>query len=232
VRLWHALVLAAAFLLPGCGSPQNLLQDPGFEQGGQGWFWLEAQSTWQPYEITEGHALSGQRAATAHLVSQGQGDTEIAGLVQNFTLDATDGRLPRSISGHYQVERWQSNVDKTYLQAVVTLYPKAGAEQPLCPGLPEPSNPCQVAFPLAGLDRIPFAIANRRFVFVGTTEPVVGPWQAFDIALKDEFTRAWGVEPTEVDHAWIYFEVRYEKEGDTVPAVDVLVHWDDLALRP
>lgn len=230
-----ALLLPPFLLLAGCAeTPPNRLADAGFEDGSSDWFWLEASAGWLHAFERSGLAHSGQRSLLTSLDSSGDARrVGIVGAVQNLTASELGGRIPTRLAGHYRVERWEPGTPVTYLQVVLTAWPREDAARPLCPFGPgaSPRTPCQVAYPLAGIEREPFRIDNRKFVFLGTGAPPRGAWVAFETDPRADFAHAWGGEPRGFSHLWLYLEARYEypAEGARAP-VRIEAHWDDLWL--
>lgn len=227
-----ALAVLGAILAAGCASPApaNVLVDPSFEERSEAWTWLDGSNSWQgPFEIVEGKAHEGSRALATHVTPDASRDLSIRGAVQNLTAAQVGGAVPERLSGHVLVETWQPGSAKTYYQVVIAATPAAGASA--CARIGR--APCQLAYVLGGIDAPPFPIANRKFLFVGEKDPVVGEWQAFEVHPRADFEREWGEAPS-FDQLRIYLEARSEYAAsepiaERVP-VEARVLWDDLTL--
>ena len=87
----------------------------------------------------------------------------------------------------------------------------------------------QVRYYLAGLAAPPFQLLNTRFAFVAKAPPKLGVWTHFEVPLRADFERLWGVVPQDYDRLRILFEARWDNmpEGSGVRAD---VYYDDLYL--
>jgi hypothetical protein len=87
----------------------------------------------------------------------------------------------------------------------------------------------QVRYYLAGLEEPPFQLLNARFEFVAKGPPRLGVWTHFEVPLRADFERLWGVVPEGYDRLGIFFEARWDNmpEGTSLRAD---VYYDDLYL--
>lgn len=189
----RVLILLAALVLSGCGSP-NLLYNGSFEQGAAPWFSLKTER-WENFTLSDRYAQDGRYAA--HLALQAEStDTgsKIAGLIQEIK----PMKFPKKISGFYRVENWQRGTTKQYLQFVVIVW-----------GDREYPN-IQIRYILSGISGPPFTLHNGRFVFLGEPEPALQQWVFFERDLHKDFLELWGRVPTEFEKLRVLFEVRYD----------------------
>lgn len=228
------LLALVALVSAGCLSPKgNILQNAGFEEGDAEWFWLPDSASWlRGFEIVNGSAHEGDGGLRTRLLHNGTSKTAIVGAVQEITRDEMGGRLPERLTGWYRVDAWQPPEDadaRAYAQVVLGLFPRSGARDEVCPGVRIPS-PCQLSYPLLGITDKPFNITNRKFVFLGDGSVRQGEWIRFEMSPRADFEREWGVEPRLFHHAWLYLEVRYERnEGTNVNSPVALdIRWDDV----
>ncbi len=199
-------------------SDSNLLANPSFEDGRPPWFSLfESSPHWADFAITDARARTGTSSAVFDLNSRGEipVGTRVWGVVSDLRPDA----LPRRIAGHYRVEDWQRGTARQYVQTVISIQVARGRD------------PLQLAWILCGIDEPPFAIANRKFVFVGPREPVEGEWVAFDIDVHETLRREWGVNhPASLafESVRIFFEARFDGYTEFDGPVGGKVYYDDV----
>jgi hypothetical protein len=101
----------------------------------------------------------------------------------------------------------------------------------------DPANPAanaglgnyQIRFYLAGLDEPPFLLRNARVAFVGRGGPELGRWTYFEIPLRAEFERLWGVVPSGYEKLRVLFEARWDGRPPG-SRVEADVAFDDLFL--
>lgn len=238
-------ILAALLVaLAGCVGPlgaDNLLTDPGFEDGGQTWFWFEGSKAWPgPFEVVSlndtvpEHVRSGQHALkTLAGPTNRSHPTTVAGAIQNLTADELDGELPETLSGHYRVATWEPGNARAYVQVVISLYPPSDGTGTPCP-FPASlqTAPCQIAYPLTGIDQAPFVMANRQFVPLGQGTPMMDQWVEFEASPSEDFEELWDARPENVSELWVYLETRYEYPEDVEERepVELEVYWDDVFL--
>lgn len=202
---------------------KNLLKNGSFEEGAEPWFSMHDRNplSWGPFTVTDTVARSGKQAVMLSLDSTTRkGRTCILGAVQEFACE----RPPARISGWYRVDEWQRGAPKQYLQVVVILW---NVRQPI-PNV-RGANNVQIAYTLAGVERAPLSISNRKFVVAGPPEPVVGEWVRFEVTPRQDFMDHWKVDFTQFEYCRVLFEVRYDelpKDGAT--AARAVVVYDDL----
>jgi len=130
------------------------------------------------------------------------------------------------------VERWEKDSKRTalYLQVVVIVW-----DDPQIASIIRSERPIgelrnyQVRYYLAGLEAPPFELLNTRFEFVAKTPPKLDVWTHFEVPLRADFERLWGVVPQGYDRLDIIFEARWDQmpQGTGVRAD---VYYDDLYL--
>lgn len=235
------LPLAAAGLLailPAC-SPQppgasqrwasqdNWLANASFEDGRDPWKSLAPSSPfWRDFSISDTVARSGRHSAKLALDSRQRNDqgTWVWGVVRDLPTD----RLPRTLSGSYRVQGWKQGARHQYLQVVVSLTPAPGRGFPVFETGSE--APLQVAWVLGGIDRQPFEIGNRKFVFLGPLEVPQDRWVDFTIDLPAAFQESWGFLPEGFASLRVLFEARYDQWQPDQGEVSGDVFFDDLYL--
>jgi len=243
VRVTLALVLAGLSAL-SCGvgeeprpaeavaePPANLLANPGFEAGREGWSYPTYSKYWKDFEIVESGARAGLRAAHLRLEREPGSPprrTEISGVVQELRPEV----FPERLGGWYRVERWEKGSEPMalYLQVVVIVW-----DDPRIATILQSQRPIgnlrnyQVRYYLVGLEEPPFQLINARLEFVEKGPPRLGVWTHFEVPLRADFERLWGVVPEGYERLRILFEARW----DNMPAaagVRADVYYDDLYL--
>jgi hypothetical protein len=200
------------------GRTGNFLSDPGFEEGGVGWKWLDWSNQWKPFEIGGERVSTGTRAA--HLAVHGgwseekNAGTRVFGVVQELVSAV----FPARISGRYLIERWEPGQAKTaYLQAVIIAMQPRG-DQPTM----------QIRYILDGVTVQPYQLSNARYVFVHRREqPDTGVWVDFSLDVREDYRNLWGEVPPDGTGYRVLFEARYDdKPPAGVVAIDVW--YDDL----
>ena len=197
----------------------NLLANPGFEEGEEPWFSLASEAWGPPFRLSGDRAHSGESSAYLEMSSAGGPATQVFGVVQEIS----PASFPARFSGYYLVDRWQRGSDLQYLQAVAIVWNS---------DLPGGFSNHQVRYLLAGTDREPFTLANGRFVFVSKDEPAQGEWVRFDLPLAEDFERLWGAVPQRFERIRLLFEARYEGHTPAQPDVVADVYYDDLYVGP
>jgi len=220
---------AAGCQLVGLGET-NALENPGFEGGREGWSWRENSRHWSDFSITGDPVRSGRQAVhleLRHGPSDPQRSTGIYGVVQELGPEI----VPERVGGWYRVERWEKGAPRAalYLQVVAIVW-----GDPRTPRIVSPDNPplklenFQLRYYLAGAERTVFSLLNARILFLGRQRmPTLGEWVHFEIALREDIERHWGVRPEGHDFIRLLFEARWDRlpAGATVNAD---VYFDDL----
>ena len=216
----------------GADTQGNLFNDASFEGDFDAscrsdslncWFSLKAPN----FTVSQAQANSGSNSAMLEM-REGVGSdlTKVFYLVQ----EVNPTEFPEVISGSYFVENWAPGTEKQYLQFVVIVF-GGGQNLPACPGGGTCPN-YQIRYLLAGIDKEPFEIANAKFVFLETEDPVQGEWVHFERNLRQDFIDLWGDIPFGADKIRVLFEVRYDaKDADEGP-IEADVYYDDLFLGP
>jgi hypothetical protein len=211
--------------------PGNLLVNPGFEAGREGWSYPAYSKFWKDFEITRSGARTGRHAAYLRLERARRSPprrVEVHGVRQELRHEP----FPERLGGWYRVERWEKDSTRTalYLQVVVIVW-----DDPRIASIVRPQEPTdkvrnyQVRYYLAGLAAPPFQLRNSRFEFVTRAPPKLGVWTHFEVPLRADFERLWGVVPKGYDWLDILFEARWDHmpRGTGVRAD---VYYDDLYL--
>ncbi len=197
-------------------SVENLLSNGGFEDGRDPW-WSFGNDNWVDFVLDDSKARSGSKSLHLSLIGKDTGQKHlVAGAIQEVECD----RFPDHISGYYYVDQWNRASAKQYLQFVVIVF-----EDESRPGWTNH----QIRYPLTGADEQPFNIANAKYIFIGTEEPVTGKWVRFQRDLASDFLDKWGRIPANFGAIRVYLEVRYD-EAPEAGAKMAEVYFDDLTL--
>jgi hypothetical protein len=201
----------------------NMLQNPGFEDGTEPWWYFPDRPHWGGFTVTTAQALSGRWSARLDLLCDEQhpppSKAHIRGVIQNVQTPV----FPARVSGDYYVETWEKGTVDQYIQFVVIV-----AGVPMTGGAV--SN-TQIRYLLAGIDHPPFDIANAKFFYVTKEEPQVGKWVHFERDLVQDFTELWGSIPAQFEHVRVLFEVRWDNvDLANPPRLHSVVYFDDLYL--
>jgi hypothetical protein len=195
------LGLAGCAAAPEYDSQPNLLVNGSFEQGRDPWYDFQRPDKpyWGNFEISDAQAVDGRHSLLLRLDSADfPGPIGIAGAAQDVAAAA----LPRTLSGRYRVDSWERGARAQYIQLVVMAF---GASN-----FPELNASAQLALVLAGIDRPPFLISNRRFAFTGPLEPELGRWIPFEFDLHQQFEHHWGKVPTDITNLRFFAEGRFD----------------------
>ena len=222
VAVVAGLSLAAIACAGEGGAPRptadanNLLQNPGLEEGGDPWFSLRPPD----FVVSQDVSHSGDASALLPLRGEEGEASKIGYLVQELE----PAEFPELLSGFYRVEKWSKGTEKQYLQVVVVAF---GSDN-LASDFPNH----QIRYILAGVDSPPLDITNARFVFASGDEPAQGEWVKFEMNVRDDFEELWGAVPEGFENLRLLFEVRYDGKvpGDGAPEADVF--YDDLYIGP
>ncbi len=224
-RSFCALLLGwlGCAVAPEQASQPNLLVNGSFEQGRDPWYDFQRPDKpyWGSFEVSDARAFDGRHSLLLRLDSADfPGPIGIAGAAQDMALAA----LPRKLSGRYRVDAWQRGARFQYIQVVAMAFGASNFAE-----LNAPS--AQLAFVLAGIDRPPFPISNRRFAFTGPLEPELGRWIPFEFDLHRQFERHWGKVPTDIENLRFFAEARFDgfARAGGKPA-RALVYFDALRL--
>ena len=134
-----------------------------------------------------------------------------------------------------ELEKWPGDQEKEaeatdlYLQVVVIVWDDPRTAE-LLPQIPNLRN-YQIRTYLAGQSDIAVPIANARISMLSKQQPVRGKWVPFEIPVRDDFERAWGVVPEGYSRVSVLFEARWDNmpKGSSVAAD---VYFDDLFVGP
>jgi hypothetical protein len=211
---------AATTPTPTPGPSQNLLLNPGFEDGDAPWFSLQ-QPEWSPFEISERFARGGDRSLLLPLRDDGSAaNVRIAGAIQ----EVQPQQFPEFISGYYRVEGWEPDgVPFQYLQFVVVVHDADYQDE---------FDVHEIRFPLAGAATEPFQLQNSRWLFLGRDPPREGRWVYFGYPLRQSFADKWAAAPTAWTKIALYLEVRYDGRTAEHSGMSGDVYFDDMYLGP
>jgi len=208
----------------------NLLVNPGFEEGSRGWSRHESE-LWGDFQITASPTRSGQGALRLDLSSvEHRSPTMVFGAYQELTARP----FPERVSGSYRVEHWQNEVEGAalYLQVVVVVFGDPRTPEILSPENPRPStNNYQIRYYLAGAPERVITISNAKVEVVSGDPPRQQQWVHFDLPIRRDFERLWGVVPSDYDSVRFLFEARWDRlRRDAEPALRATVYYDDLSV--
>jgi len=229
-------VLGALLVSTGCqltpGRSDNLLVNPGFEAGREGWSWRDQSPQWGDFAIVEGPVRGGRFAAQLKLRQSSADEprrTRVYGVVQEIPADA----VPEAVGGWYRVDRWEKSDPgaSLYLQLVAIVW-----GDPRTPEIVSPQRPprklrnYQLRYYLAGAEQPAFRLGNGRIVFVSSEQPALGEWTHFEVRLTEDLQRYWQTLPRDHDHIELLFEARWDglEPGESIAAD---VGFDDLYAR-
>jgi hypothetical protein len=223
VRRWCSTLLPVILVLSAaCSGSQspNLFHNPSFEEGDQPWTSLTTEGWGPRFTLSDQVAHSGQHSAFLAMRATEAAGTQIFGVVQ----EVQPREFPDVVSGYYRIGDWTRGTDVQYLQFAVIVF---GAKN-----MPGGYPNYQIRYVLAGTSQPPFLLANAKFIFVGTDEPVPNDWVHFQREVRQDFMDQWGAVPEGFSTIRVLFEVRYDSkpEGVTAPKADVF--FDDLYLGP
>ena len=204
-------------------SRNNLLKNSGFENGKEGWQWLEWSGGWAPFKISDKIFRSGIRSAYLPVDSTGESRrTVVWGVVQEVTVKKCHIDC---LEGYYYVGRWERGANKQYLQVVIidlSRKVKGGGN-------------AQIRYILSGVDSPPYNLGNAHYVFVDSDrrkDPKIKKWIYFSMDPSFDFATQWGYEPKEGHLLRVLFEARFDDYilGQGRALADV--YYDDLYLGP
>jgi hypothetical protein len=218
LALLVGLSLPQAARAKGC----NIVVNPGFEAGTDGWSWRNDGPFWHGFTPSSERAHSGKRSALTPLqpgpvVSRAQ----IWGAVQPFKLS----KLPRKLNLWFRVEDWSQAVAKQYVQVVVMLHDARFHRLTT-------QAQMQLRYILTGLSETPYDPVNGRYLMAGPALPKQGKWIHFRADLVEDFIRAWGWYPENFQKMEIFLEARYDEPLPENSMVSGKVFWDDVEICP
>lgn len=223
-------LLAGTRLAPE-GFHGNLLANPGFEDGEAGWTYPVESESWGRFEVVESPLHRGRRAVHLRLRAGPEDPTRtvwVVGVMQELRPE----RFPDVIGGFYRVEAWEKGDAQAdlSLQAVAIV----GSDEddavghrgrPTGSGIQSYQLRCY----LAGVSRPPLPLGNSRFDFVTREPPRLGEWTYFEIPLREQFQRQWGLVPERSDRLRVLFETRFDNRPPRATIV-ADAYFDDLFL--
>jgi len=199
----------------------GILTNPGFENGREGWTYMDWSTHWVDFDISETVARSGNRSAWLKLDRKGP-DTrnfEIHGVVQELKPAV----FPEIISGYYRVENWSRGSKKQYLQVVIIVWRGNNKHKHY-----------HVRHILTGATEPPHNMGNTHYVIdpKSSIDPVENQWVRFELPVAEEFRRARGAVPTGYEKLVVFFEARYDVAPAAGQHVRADVYFDDLYFGP
>src|SRR5262245_51866785 len=174
----------------------NLLENPGFEAGEAGWTYPVESPYWGNFEVVESPVHRGRRAAHLRLRA-GPEDRTHAVWIDGVMQELRPERFPDVIGGFYRVDTWEKGADTTslYLQVVAIIWSDEAGRVIHGGESTDAIQNYQLRFYLAGVSEPPFVLGNAKFAFVTREPPRIGEWTYFEIPLREEFQRQWGLVP-------------------------------------
>lgn len=196
--------------------PGNLLVNPSFENGREGWKWMDWSQHWVDFDIKTGKGHSGKKSAYLKLdYGVDAPKVRIHGVVQELK----PSRFPDVVKGWYRVENWKRGSDLQYIQFVTIVWG----------GHPQFKN-YQVRYILAGVNSPPYEMRNVKYVILpqAKIEPLQNKWVEFQVPVRGDFEKLWGVIPRGYDRIVFLFEARYDAGVKKDARVRADVYFDDL----
>ncbi len=201
---------------------ENLLVNAGFEQGTNGWTWLDWSKGWSGFSHDTKHAYEGDGSIHFSVVSDHR-ETTVWGAVQEPVLFDD---IPECIEGYYYVEDWDNGPWKQYLQLVVidlthSLGPKQGQ--------------AQLRYIISGSKTPPLNISNAQYLFLEkprADKPKIGQWTRFVANPRRDFQENWQYTPTKNAKLRVLFEARYDLHSADMPLAKAEVYFDNLYMGP
>jgi len=222
---------------------ENLLANPGFEEGRAPWTDFSEGKLWGEFEIVDSIVRSGTKALYLPVDStrpRANHATRVFGAVQELRPQ----RFPKAVNGWYRVERWEkpeapgdARPAFVYLQVVVIVVGDPRASQLVYPDRPEssinnyPINNYQIRYYLAGASEPVFTMPNAKVRIVNEPEPPLREWVRFELPIAKDFERLWGVTPENYDLVRVLFEARWDRKPRRTK-VRADVYYDDLRVTP
>lgn len=206
----------------GMTSEVNLLANPGFENGLEGWTWLDWSKGWSAYALSNYRAYEGKQSLYLPILSSDSRPTVVWGGVQEITLTED---IPECVEGYYLVENWQTGDWKQYLQFVV---------MDLSHSLGENRGMSQLRYIISGSEVPPLQIRNAQYLFVEKTRratPVTGRWTYFSLNPREDFEKNWHYTPGSGSTLRLLFEGRFDGHVTEEPARGD-VYYDALYFGP
>ena len=203
--------------------PENLLKNPGFEDGLENWTWLDWSKGWAPFALSTDHALEGTKSLYLPVLSTDNRPTVVWGGVQEIELS---GDIPECIDGSYFVENWTSGDWKQYLQLVVI-----DLTHPLGPN----RGQAQLRYIVSGSKEPPLTISNASYLFAEKERrdtPVIGRWTHFSVNPRADYLNSWQYTPGAGSKLRILFEGRYDLHHNPDLPARADVYYDDLYFGP
>ena len=223
------LALLALAIVAGCGGDgdgngngDNLIANPGFEDGASGW-----QTRSDSLVVSEEQAASGNASGLLEMRATADSPTTLNFTAfQEFTVD----KIPERMTAEYFVDNWVRGTENQYIQVSVIIT-GSGPGMPECP----PGHPCpniQLRYILGGVTREPVGVANAQFIFVGGEEPPLGEWTHFETDVLFDAAEYWGTLPSVIEKVRVQFEVRYDSRDLDEAPLEADVYLDDVYLGP
>ena len=202
--------------------PGNLLTNPGFESGTDGWVWFDWSKGWNPFSHDTHHAYEG-RGSIHFSLKDDDRQTSVWGAVQELTLET---EIPECVEGYYYVDDWVRGEWKQYLQLVII---------DLSHTLGKNRGQAQLRYVISGASQPPLNISNARYLFVETVRretPVLKKWTKFSINPRVDFQKSWQYIPTKGATLRVLFEARYDLHRPDQAAASGEVYFDNLYMGP
>jgi hypothetical protein len=204
---------------------ENLLANPGFEDGTEPWCSLSTKAWGAPFSVSSKRAHSGESSAFLELRSEEGVGTRVLGVVR----EVAPAEFPELLSGYYYVDRWDQGTPKQYLQVVVIVWDAANIPEDAA-ALGATNH--QMRYIVAGVESQPTSITNARYVMLTRDEPGTGDWVFFERNVRQDFQDLWGSVPEDFARIRVLFEVRWDDRQPTDGNTAADVYYDDLYFGP
>jgi hypothetical protein len=218
---------------PSAVEPQligNQLQNPGFEDGVEGWGQMQ-DVHWIGFEAVDEPIHSGHQAARM-LLSWQPGDREKPISAGGAVQEISPSRFPDRLAGWYRVDHWENPSDQTllYLDVAVVAVGDPRIHDIVIPDDPElhpDLDNYQIRYYTAGLTEPSEQVLNMRSKLVREGPPELREWVYFEFPIKADFQELWGTVPADFRYLRVFFEVRWEEKEEGA-ALRADVYYDDL----
>lgn len=229
-RFWLLMpwLIIGAALASGCNGggdsidENNLVVNPGFEDGATGWDALSGE-----LNITSEQSSSGGSSMLIEMRETVESPSHF--LVAAFQ-EISPGEVPESLSFEYLVGHWLKGTERQYLEASVVVT-SSDPRMPACPG----GGPCpniQLRYILGGVSVDPDSIGNVRYLFPGEENPAIGEWVSFETNFREDLAAVWGIAPEQVTKVRLQFEARFNGRSPSEGPLEADFYIDNVYFGP
>lgn len=201
----------------------NLLVNPSFEAGLEGWHWLDWSKGWAAFALSYEQAYDGQASLHLPVRSMDTRSTVVWGGVQELTLQDS---IPECVEGYFMVKNWQHHDWKQYLQLVII---------DRSHNLGQDLGQAQLRYIISGSVDAPLQISNARYLFVEKTRQAVPPldkWTHFSVNPRKDYQESWQYIPQAGAELRVLFEGRFDQRRPGQAPAHADVYFDNLYMGP